>query len=838
MRKRKQITKSGLPSPVAKSALVLSAILFVSAGCSNSLRGTSRTTSGTTTGVTGATGISSSSLTTYKISTVTIATGSSAGTTPTTTVYFDTAKSTGPITESCAISASGSNSKPCTCSFDWDEIDPSLGSATPIKRSVQTAVTGVQPYAVTCLAPSVYNTEIKNGTMIRIKVQAGVGNSSAFTVDAYSYTKSTVITSGSFLDAQGRAFDNVLHYSCYEYFKRGLKIQSYMEQASDPKSGSMKRYPSASKFCLQTFGSAKDTSENCKELAGPDFSAQSNYFSLYIRGSERGDINTWNDRFICPAVKEAIRPTTGGIASEEAVYPLDTTFALSLGRTADFSVGVESYTKLGKTADDPTQQDSSCDSGTAGGGALSGAPPNKRMIRSCLGFAAKPSTDGTCPAFKDQFNKLRPTYRLRRYIATLPQVFDTNGRPIAGVGQPTDTIYVLDRPVLSASAAPDKPYTMRGPKPCPYSYFDHNSVLEQPEFTYDGTSQIFGTTYQVSDTGFTFTDDKNLTRAYPQYASTYYSGWDSKNVDGTELPNHDGTPLNLGGALSCAAAVPVLSDNKTSIGIVTVNRASNTKHVYIRPIQHWAPHYEEDTSFQACAPEPAPGIVDPPLHFAKDPKNGNIAWCAEMYPSQNPHVEALEKKAREHLGTAGNYYGFTANYTSHTVKKSLSAACSPTVASGIPTAPTYPAASALACNGAGGASSAPTGIARHPSNFIVDFHINWNAATPAPDAWACATTTCDRTVIPPSGTSTSAGWKMFPLLARPVEVEKVLLRDSSYQCDITWDNGGSKSSSRLTPAGGCCGTSVQLKSGAVTDATKDNFSAHLEPDVPCMSPQY
>jgi hypothetical protein len=87
---------------------------------------------------------------------------------------------------------------------------------------------------------------------------------------------------------------------------------------------------------------------------------------------------------------------------------------------------------------------------------------------------------------------------------------------------------------------------------------------------------------------------------------------------------------------------------------------------YVRPMQSFAPHYEEDMGFQACAPQSNP-LRDPPLHFAYN--GSSMAWCAEVYPTQN-----------DNSGTLG-----TANvFTSHGVRHSTSAACTTTAIVGHP----------------------------------------------------------------------------------------------------------------------------------------------------------
>jgi hypothetical protein len=264
--------------------------------------------------------------------------------------------------------------------------------------------------------------------------------------------------------------------------------------------------------------------------------------------------------------------------------------------------------------------------------------------------------------------------------------------------------------------------------------------------------------------------------------------------------------------------------NKTSgyLSLGTVH-ASNPvlKRLYIRPTRAWAPHYEEDTDFQACAPQASPS-VDPPLHFSKDPTTGNVSWCAESYPSQNDNVGDLDRRS----SLTGNYPGLVIPYTSHVVKNSSSATCTATPLTSIANLGTaYPSVPAGAsCPAAGGASSSAS-AANHPPSLIIDVNGANNV---------CADHTCDRTVLYRQDLS----WTRFPLLARPSQVESAISADSTYNCTLTYDNGGLKTG-KSTPAQGCCGLNTNVWSGFTNlPAVRQSTSAHLEPDVPCLVPTY
>jgi len=357
-------------------------------------------------------------------------------------------------------------------------------------------------------------------------------------------------------------------------------------------------------------------------------------------------------------------------------------------------------------------------------------------------------------------------YRLRRYVALYPRMFDSDGTPLQQI-QPEDVVYVLDRPVVSSN--PLVPYTMAGPKPCPFAYYDRTGVATG-----------------ITDANYTQTPNNQV----PGYLATNNTNWTGKNIDGIQLPNKDS-------ANSCSAVVGVLGSGNTVMSFATVNALNpQYKSIFIRPVTAWSPHYIEDTSFQACAPQPST-LEDAPLHFARDTSSGNVGWCAEVYPSQNPFISDIDYK----FSGSSNYIGDVTPYTSHVSKNSASATCTADV-------PPLP-------------SGYTAGNATHTGNITY----------PGASSSINAAQTCDRTV-----TSTTVNWGRFPLLAPPQDVENTITGDiSSYGCLITWDNNGAKSG-KSSPSTGCC-TLANVKVGTGTGSGTAS-TAHLEPDVQCQTPTY
>ncbi|MFZ9595606.1 MAG: hypothetical protein ACO3A2_05955 [Bdellovibrionia bacterium] len=738
------------------------------------------------------------SLDQYVISSASVASGSTSGSAPSFALFFDTVKSTTPVTTHCNTSSSGLTPKPCFCQFSWSEINASSGASLAIQRNVQTSLTQVQPALVICSAPSVYSSEIIDGTQIKVSLVAGSANPDlgTFSVKPYLYTKSAKSVSGSFQDQKGNIFDNIVHYSCYNKFKKGLAIQSKRYIQSNSNTGDQQAILYGSAFCLLKSGAAASISESCPNLGEANFSSQAYYFNLYIRNSEKGDINQFNDGYVCPLVQEPLEAPIGSsvVGTSNQFWPGDKTFALALSPSADFSVGVQANTKLSGGLGDPTAGNSQCFPTASSNGGNSSANTNS-VVSSCLGFAAPVSSDGSCPYIKGSSGQIIQTFRLRRFVALYPRVFDTGGKPMSH-RQAIDTIYVLDRPVASSSGTtnPLKPYTMLGPKPCPFAFFDRNDV------TYDTTTAT--TSSQSMPLGYRATND---TRWITGDGKANNEG---TNIDGIEFPNEDSET-------SCSATLPFLSSDKTRFFMTTVNKKMATtrfKHLFIRPFQPFTPHYEEDTDFRACAPQAKP-FVDPPLHFATSSSGSNHAWCAESYPTQNTNIASLDPPLTPSANPI-TPLGLVSPYTSHLSKRNgntpgVLTACTATALSIPTTNYSYPSA----------AANQPIAYARH-SNL-----------TPYPksNSTTNASTTCDRTVA----MTNEAGWTHFPLLAPEADVERGIRADSSYNCTITYDNQAGKAALGKTPQEGCC---VIDQSGTPLSIVGDS---HLEPSQgTCLPPSY
>ncbi|MGE0615094.1 MAG: hypothetical protein AB7P04_05610, partial [Bacteriovoracia bacterium] len=460
-----------------------------------------------------------------------------------------------------------------------------------------------------------------------------------------------------------------------------------------------------------------------------------------------------------------------------------------------------------------------------------GGDMNNSIAFKCLGWAKKPNPNGTCPTFKDSTGVTRQTYRLRRYFAVYPFRFKTGGHFKRRQAPSVDTIYVLDRPVNSGD--PLNPYTMAGPKPCPFAYFDQTGL-----FGNNGSTMAQAGVYGFSQNN------------RPSYRGTNFSGWDGKNVDGTKFPNLDRKRPAPESVFSCAATLPIIAYDVNGNPLALTFGTSHSTNdqvietggsdiamsdVFIRGVKPWSPHYEEDLSFEGCAAESNP-FRDAPLHFAKD-SSGNVSWCAEAYPTQNSSPKIIDRRMGALTGDVSPSQ--VKNFTSHVVKNSDSPACSATIPPDLEFPPAYPASSSPpngttlgsipgypvgnVTNPCGAANPNTCGVARHPSWVRADEGLGFPATG--------ANRTCDRTVLDPGANRT----KFYPLLAEPHDVEQALVTDKSYNCVVTYDNNHGKQGT-TTPSTGCCSpTRVFLNTGGVVQPTD---RAHLEPNRACLVPNY
>ncbi|MFN7685480.1 MAG: hypothetical protein ACK5QT_08730, partial [Oligoflexia bacterium] len=502
----------------------------------------------------------------------------------------------------------------CRCEFQWQELNTTGTTSQTINRKLTSTVTNVQQSQLSCEIPEVFSTEIPNGTIVKVRVIPTSTNISGFSVTPFNYTKGNLSVSASFQDAEGRKFQNILRYSCFDRSLRGMSLQSKLTRTTfsyplaDGNSASTETsLVLASQFCKARGRDAAGADvDGCQgQVIGiPQISAQSYYYNLYVRSTDLGSINAENSSFICPTVQESLFGNPANPGSQGNYYPLDSTFALALQPFGNFNVGVEARSRI-SVSGDPGSVNKSC---TPTGDDSGGEPANSNsMVSSCLGYAAKPNVDGTCPFITDSNGQIRQTFRLRRFTALYPVVWDTTGANMPGEGQKVDQIYVLDRPLSASQGDPLKPFTMRGPKPCPFAYYD-----------WSGVSSLTNT---------------------PGYRSTNFQGWDDVNPDNIQFPNQDIARLNFG-VSSCSAVLPLVNTDNTLVTLATVNDSNPLlKRRYVRPGKAWSPTYLEDQSFQACAPDASPHR-DPPIHIASNATTGQVAWCAETYPTFNPSLGA------------------------------------------------------------------------------------------------------------------------------------------------------------------------------------------------------
>lgn len=365
----------------------------------------------------------------------------------------------------------------CACSFSWSEINANNGTAIAYTRTAYSDVVApVQAYRGNCTLPSAWTSgEIAEGTRVMVKIVPGVGNPVGMTMNPKEIRKGTELDQFDFTDSEGRGFVNVHRYSCLQKPTSVGLIRSKVptnpvatiEPSRYSPASSWQQAPSfslkassATDFCIGGRDPAGSNGACPLGTSARDVGAQSFYFSMYLPSTNLGRISYENipNGVYCPQVRETLR--TPSVAS---AWPLDTHFALAKSKSSEFSVPIEARAVL-RTAD-PNTAPTSCVGSASGGNAV--------ISNQCMGWASKPNSDGTCNAFRDQSGTLRQTYRLRRYIARMPDRFKETGKVDRRVN--FDEIYVLDRPI-DGSPDPLKPYTMAGPKPCPFAYYDHSGV--------------------------------------------------------------------------------------------------------------------------------------------------------------------------------------------------------------------------------------------------------------------------------------------------------------------------------------------------------------------------
>ncbi len=491
----------------------------------------------------------------------------------------------------------------CVCKFSWTQVNTTSGEAIEIPRTLSLAVERTQDWSVDCQLPDIYSTsEIDERTPVTVSITPSNASTSAAEFKPYVFNKSVGPSEdGPIKDADGRGFDVIHRYVCFEQFQRGTEIVSHVVSVPHSDPSYSVQVPSATKYCfLKSNGGASSSECQSSPALGNlshhrNYSNQSYSYTFYTR-TGAGIVNPSNLQYKCVKVADSdlIVPK---VNNAESLYPFDAQFILAIGRSDLYPVKVNALRT-------PVANNGGAEVAT-------------------MGYAALPKRDGSCPMFKDINNVEQPMYRLRRYTAIYPAQFNTNGLLTEGFAPALDTAYILDRP----ARAPDGSarFAVEGPKPCPFSFYDSKNVT--------GAS------------------------ANGAYVASNDPRWSGKNIDGIELPNFDAGSGISGVPMSCSAAVALYATEKDggtgagpvwSVGTVHPNNANpGLRKAVIQPIEPWAPTYHEDTEFRACAPmAPSPYYREPPLYHYRL-SNGEAAWCVKTLPNSIPaHPSGARSIAR------------------------------------------------------------------------------------------------------------------------------------------------------------------------------------------------
>jgi hypothetical protein len=749
--------------------------------------------------------------------------------------------------------------KVCNCTFTWNEINTTGGTSTTISRKKLVTPVSIQAGTIKCddTSSTLFWDEIPATTAITVNIEGDANNTSGLYVKPIIYTKGTSSTTatGDFEDSALNVFRNIFRYSCYSkrYTSAGILNNSQSVSVTVGSNTSSTNVPMASMFCTGASapsgtpfpGAATATVATCTANPTSTYSAQSYYRNLYIPSANLSVINSTNADYDCPKVTESLLYSAGQTNANITAgkyWPLDTSFALSVAQTTDYSVGVRAASMLYKAGDpnsDPSITPSFCKD------ELSPNKPNrlaeKAIYTACMGYAKKPNADGTCGTITDSNGKTRPLTRLRRFRVVYPSSFQQNG--IVDTGSPeADEVYVADRLVVDSNGIPTGAM-IYGPKPCNFAWFDHEGVVNRnlptsitPSYNTSLPSvwqTIAGVPTPVSNPqpGYVATSNYKYTAPVASFGAGV--SW-SVNPDGLIFPNVDRAGVFNGNPnLSCSAALPVV--NQPLGGTLTMNLATTNvsrldyltrgsrkiylEEVHIQPVDPWTPNYVEDISFQACAPLADP-YLEAPMHFYKKDAN-TMAWCSEPYPTQNPYWAKLNANHKTTNATwqtidvnsptnpaaagttsfvtadQGTSYARVVPYTSHNI---------PAAAAGLDTK--------NSCLGTQAAflCTAATGSA---NNDCTTYLGNLTRKT------------CDRTVV----YDATNPFYDFPLQAADADITTMLTNDlnndKTFGCEYSVNPSDPTKVGTKVPSSGCCGGSV----GAImsSPATPNGYSGHLEP---------
>jgi len=735
-----------------------------------------------------------------------------------------------PLTQFCAADTV----KPCVCVLTWTELNTVGGGSSSVSRTKKLPVTGVQTGLVNCTMTQAFWNEIANGTGMQMTIAGVSPNSTGINVQAVGYKKGTSIApAGDFVDNTLTPFRNIYRYTCFS--KRpsmSYEVMNSYTQASPAAAAGATPPPVntmiASVFCAQA-------GANCQNPRN-GYSAQSYYRNLFIRSDKLGEINSTNARYDCPKVFESLsysatNPASVPAAEQGKYWPLDTTFAVATTSSSDWSVQIPAATTLMKSGD-ATAVD---DAGIAATDRLKEfATSNAGIAWKIMGYGKPPNADGTCGSIVDSNGRTRPLTRLRRYRVVYPTAFQNTGQ-VVQENPEGDQVYISDRLVVDGSGNLTG-NMIYGPKPCNFSWFDHEGVTNR-------------TTTAAQDFQTNFTGTTAGSSSWPTYRATseyYYkkpvgvsTAEVDVNPDGRVLPNidRDGT---VGGLVtpSCSAAISIYDSDAT--GLVSTARLVTSYYnrtdaitlgarkfylgeIHLNPMGRWSPDYVEDTSFKACVPVSDP-YLEPPLHFYRNTlaSGGNVSWCAKVYPTQNPYwldLNARKKPLTSATASVAMNWGnvLTNNntalvnwFTSH-VKGAAGLdslnSCTSTAADQI-------------CTWSLGSTTATD----YPNCLLYLGNALANAGA--------VNNRCDRSVM----FDVNQDYRGFPLQASDADIQSMLVNDAAKDKNYSCNYSVNKSPSKVNvsqPISNCCGvrSGTSILDPSVLPYSTIPTSGHLEPYI-------
>ena len=772
----------------------------------------------------------------------------------------------------------------CFCELQWTQVSPSQPSG--FVRTRRLPAVQWQSGMIACQIEDTVWNEIAMDTVVRMNIVPGSTNATGLNCKNANYKKGIQNTAtGNFMDSNSTPFLDIYRYGCHtknqgphEILNRSLTLQPPQTPTPAPgvppgPSPTPIDFMMGSCFCTQAGNAASAGNANggggqgvgpCStatcptSIRGLAYSAQNYYRNFYVRSDQKGSITASNNTYECPEVLEPITTSATSDAGtglttvpsnvQSKFWPLDSTFALAMTRSSEWSVGVRAASVLLQSGSPNTNAAAveSCP------GATSGFTENGVYPR-CLGFAKPPKSDGTCGTIQDINGRIRPLTRLRRYRAVLPARFDATGNVLSS-GQSgaasavyinADEVYVPDRLVLDSNGVATGEM-IYGPKPCNYAWFDHEGVTNRHVVNSINYNSWLNTSSSIAIPRYTATSKFWIDS---QGLNPIWNPGLSGNPDGLVFPNrdtHTAKDTALSNQASCSASLPEPQYQMgvpKAIELFTSNVSHDAgseflyigplkiskKEIHMRPVDPWVPNYLEDTSFQACVPL-SNTYVEPPLHFFKD-ANSNYGWCAEVYPNQNPNWNELSKKRR--LDTPGSSLG-------NTIVNWNAAASGPNIelfrVKGYTSHPN---------SGAGTLDSRNTctGTTQYEICKNTDpVHLTQceNFMNKLGGGTALQPMTCDRTVI----FSAFKDYRDFPILAEDQDIEDMLkadlLHDKDFSCTYSVSPDQTKVKKRY-PSTACCGKigGVAVLSGLINASPgASGKGGHLEPQTDPQAPNY